>query len=343
MKLIPVMTRKDFSSGNPGDVYICLGLQHLMEKTYRRTLPWYYFDKFSPEDFKAHSHILKEAGFLIYAGTPQYNNYDDWCLWYDWSVWKEYIIPLELKFHTVAGGAGFPNPHMTPVEFSNYCRGSEKTRSILNSRGMRTGLNTVRDAHALQLVNDSGFAAHLLPCTATWSSRYLKIKKTNGERTLLVPPSPNALSLDLMKVQNHQELGKKIVAQWSELYNALKDDSPLVVCHSEKEYRLFKDAGLPSYFTNDVVALMNIFADAKRVVSSRLHACLPAHGLGVEHIVSIPVDTRGSAVELCNIPQVSHTEFNVDVIIEKLKIKNVPNLSHWESKYSQLFKQHLDI
>lgn len=343
MKLIPVMTRKDFSSGNPGDVYICLGLQYLMEKTYGRTLPWYYFNKFSPEDFKRHSNILQEAGFLIYAGTPQYNNYDDWCLWYDWPVWQEYIIPLGLKFHSVAGGSGFPDPHMTPKQFSQYCRSSGKTQAILNSRGIRTGLNTVRDPHALQLLTDSGFPAYLLPCTATWSSRYLKIRKTGEARTLLIPPNPAALTLQMMGVQNHQELSHKIVSQWTALFRALKDESPLVVCHSEAEYRLFSAAGLPTYFTNDVVALMNIFAEAKQVVSSRLHACLPAHGLGVEHVVSVSVDTRGSAVELCNIPQVPHTDFNIDAILEKLKVRNVPDLACWESKYSTLFEQHLVI
>lgn len=343
MNLIPLMTRKNAAGGNPGDVFICYGLQYLMEKTYGESLPWFYLDKFSPADFEKYQSVLKKAGYLIYAGTPQYNNYEDWICWYDWQVWKDYLIPLGIKFHTIAGGSGFPDPLMSPVAFSAHCRKSEKTRAILNSRRIRTGLNTVRDMHAYTLLIDSGYDTNLLPCTATWSSKYLGVNLGKQESTVLVPPNPNSVLPEVCGASNSEEVPKMLLKSWGALYERVRDQNPLIVCHSKSEYDLFKDAGYNTFFSNDNRSLMKIYSHTRKLISSRLHGCLPAHGLGVEQIVSIAIDTRGSAVELCNIPQVPYSDFNIDNILSCLEICNPPDLEQWENDYSKLFTKHLEL
>ena len=144
---VPVMTRKDFSRGNPGDAFICLGLQALMEQEFG-PLEWFYLDKFSKQDFMDNLGVLRKAKFLIYAGTPQYGNYDDACFWYDWGVWEDILIPEGIQFHSVAGGSYFPSTSMATKEFSDYCLRSVHNRNILNERKVRMGLCTVRDPYS---------------------------------------------------------------------------------------------------------------------------------------------------------------------------------------------------
>lgn len=339
MKLIPIMTRKGFSVGNPGDVFICLGLQYLLSKTLKEIPQYFYFDKFSASDFAKNQHFLKEAGFLIYAGTPQYNNYDDWCLWYDWGVWQQYIIPLDLKFHTIAGGAGYPDPHMTPAEFSVHCRKSVKTESIMRQKIHRTGLTTVRDEHSYKLLSDLGADVSLLPCTATWAAKYLGVTRVKKPSYLgLVLPGPSILRPELVGVKTEKEAQGVLIDRWRDLYNATREKNPLFICHGETEYLLLKEKGLPAYFTNDVLALMRVYASCHSLVSSRLHACLPGLGLGIRNIVSVPIDTRGNAAKVLNIPEIPISEFNVDSILHALRGELDPTvqLSSAEQQYIQL-------
>ena len=339
--IIPVMTRKGFSSGNPGDVFICLGLQWLMEKELG-PLEWFYFDKFSKKDFEDNKEVLRSAGFLIYAGTPQYNNYDDWQLWYDWGVWLDYLIPMGIDFISIAGGSGFPNPHMTPKEFSDYCLDSRKTRSILNSRGIRTKLNTVRDPHARQLLVDFGTDTVMLPCTATWAARYFNIENGPDTYTALVPPSPLSVRPQDLQVSTREEVREYIVDKYLALYKDMekKGQNPVIVCHSKSEYNLFDGLGVETFYTNDTAALLRFYSTCFSVVSSRLHGCLPALGLGIKNIVSVPIDTRGSAATLLGIPEVKLTDMTTKRINSALKSTVSVDLFEFEQQYAALFKTY---
>lgn len=343
--IIPIMTRKDFSSGNPGDVYIVLGLQYLLNKI-NPSLQYFYFNKFSQDDFEKNKDILSGAGFIIYAGTPQYNNYDDWCLWYDWNVWTEYFIPLNIDFYSIAGGAGFPSISMDTKQFSEYCLSSYKTKSILNSRKQRTKLNTVRDKYAYQLLNDIKQDTVLLPCTATWAAKYLNIQYMPLDKKLcLIPPNPKSVLASFYDVMTDEERDIEVIKQWTNIYNFLINEGYDVemVCHSKNEYNLFKHLD-NVFFTNDVIALMNKLASAEIVFSSRLHACLPAVGLGVKKIISIAIDTRSSATEIFNIPSLNInnlTENNIKDVINMEYNKNL--IYDYEKEYIELLKNNMEF
>jgi hypothetical protein len=343
-KLVPVMTRKNFSSGNPGDVFILWGLQYLMEKAFGEKLHWLFLDKFSRNDFAKNQALLKSAGWLIYAGTPQYNNYDDWCLWYDWDVWKEYLIPMKIKFFPIAGGSGFPNPHMTPDEFANYCISSHKTRSILNSRGVRSILTTVRDLHASKLLEKSGIDHEILPCTALWSFDWLGIERSKEELTFLVPPSPKAVGLDVAGMQTYEEVCGLVKSRFLELRDELlkQGHDVRIVCHGPVEYDLFCDVE-DCIYIDDAISLLRQYSDAAIVVSSRLHGALPAYG-GGSRVLSIPVDTRGSAVDLVGMTSIPFSEWNTESILAEigcLKPIDTAVLDAARDKYFALFREYM--
>lgn len=343
--VFPVITRKDFSSGNPGDVYICLGMQWLIEEALDTNISWFYLNKFSKKDFEIHKDLLRKAGFCLYAGTPQYNNYDDWCLWYDWPMWMEYLIPFNTRYYTVAGGAGFPDSEMTPEEFTEHCLSSKKTRSILNSRGIRTLGTTVRDKHAHHLLNTVGFENKLLPCTATWASKALNIKRKPSKYIALVPPNPDSVAPRLVGCETKKEAAEKIVNQWLELLDSYKDEEhkPLLVCHGKREYLLFRQHTDKIYYTNDVRALLEFYSECSLVISARLHAVLPAFGMGRIKTVLIQIDTRGSAVEhFTQIPIVSIKDWSLEVVknaATEAKAASTKQLKTYRTEYIELFKE----
>ena len=347
--VIPVITRKDFSSGNPGDVFICLGMQYLFEDIIDGKIDWFYFNKFAPADFTKHQARLKEAGFCIYAGTPQYNNYDDWCLWYDWPMWQEYIIPLKLDFYSIAGGAGFPDSEMSAERFTEYCLGSRKTRSILNSRGIRTKGVTVRDKHAHALLNAVGFKNTLLPCTATWSTKFYNLKKKPNKYIALVPPNPDAIAPHLLGLNSKKEVETWMVSEWIGLQESYRVEaeatgcSVMIVCHGQKEYELLRSHTDQIYYTNDCKSLLDFYTKCSLVIGARLHAVLPAYGVGKTKTVLIKIDTRGSSAEhFSNIPIVPLSQWsiaNVRSAATEAKAGSMRELNCYKDKYTALFKE----
>lgn len=338
--ILPLLTTTNRTNGNPGDAFIQLGLSHLINSVHNN-VEYLLVSKDNKEDYADKRDFIKRAGQIIYAGTPQYNNYDDWIFWYDWGIWKDYFIPDNLKFHTVAGGSGFPNPTMTPKDFTKHCLSSEKTRSILNSRKIRTSLCTVRDAHCHELLNTIGQKNTMLPCTATWAGNYYNLYNSTKEYTLLVPPDPKSVLHTLKGVNSLEEMSKKILGEWKSLYNSYKDENPLIVCNGKTEYRLFLDNGMNCFYSNDLYATLAMYSKARAMISSRLHACLPAFGMKVPRIVSIPIDTRGKAVELCNIPQVPINEWNIERIRQAAANEVECDLSPAQNAYKELFKEYL--
>lgn len=341
--VVPVITRKDFSSGNPGDVFICLGMQWLFEQAFEQSIDWFYLNKFSAADFEKHKDLLGRAGFCIYAGTPQYNNYDDWCLWYDWPMWQEYIIPLGIDFYSIAGGSGFPNPEMTAQEFADHCLSSFKTRSILNSRSIRTKGVTVRDKHAHDLLNQAGTPNILLPCTAVWSSKYLNIKKKPSKYIALVPPNPDSIAPQVLGFKTKLQVEKWVADEWMKLLLSYEDHEhqAMLVCHGIREYELFRKHTDQIYFTNDGKALLQFYAECSLVIGARLHAVLPAFGIGEIKTVFIQIDTRGSAIEhFDNIPIVSISRWSVSAVREaaaRSKCSSAREVNAYRDQYKELF------
>ena len=86
---IPLITRVSANKGNPGDGFIRWGLQYLIESYAGCLVNWILISKFNKDlDFKSNENILNKIKKVIYAGTPQYNNYDDWKMWYDYEMYQ---------------------------------------------------------------------------------------------------------------------------------------------------------------------------------------------------------------------------------------------------------------
>ena len=313
--LCPILCRLPGEEGNPGDVFIAIGLQRVLDDAlgkYGISLPWLNLSKFKPGHVKKHIDLVKEAGFLIIGGTPQFNNYDDWCFWYDREFWQDFIVPNKIKVLPMAGGSGYPSNTMTPKEFADYCLKSEETKRILGIRCDHSPFFTVRDEHAHTLLKefDRTPEVHLLACTATFAAKARGIEWNSEGKLLIVLPSPgsvptqylleNTADMDVNQINRAKaEKVVKLIIACGQLMGKQYDTKPVFVAHHFTEYMLMKQYSIPDdqiFFTNDYYHLLKIYATAEYVLSGRLHGALPPFGICGPKVVHVGVDTRMSAV-----------------------------------------------
>lgn len=330
--MVPLITRVD-SVGNPGDIFIRYGLQWLMNRWAQKPLSYLLIDKFNNKHFEQYQKELRQTKTIIYAGTPQFNNYDDWIFWYDWDMWKQYIIPLELEFHTIAGGAGYPDLKMSAKAFADRCMDSAKTKKILKTRFQHTKTCTVRDTHALELASRFMPEAELLPCTATWAYRWIGMPAATRE-TCIVACSPSAVLPELVKQSSTEGVANYLRRSFRELKTKLNAD---IICHGQKEYELLKDLG--AIYTNDPLSLLRLCGSYKNMVSARLHGAVPFADLPGRRSVLIAVDTRSNAARELGIPVIPVSDITPERVSAALEPTQDHELviSQAEAKYMALF------
>lgn len=341
LEVIPLITRRLDPAGNPGDTFICLGLQWLLSQVVERP-SFLLIDKFVPDDFKKYADLIRKAGFLIYAGTPQYNNLDDWCLFYDWAMFKTFIQPMKVKFHTVAGGSGYPGTSMTPQEFSKHCLTNRRTRESLQFKKQLTSLATVRDLHAYRLLTDLGQKVELLPCTALWSPRWLGIEPTQTKVVGLVPPSPRHIVPKLVGCETHEAAVEWFKQYFTKLTKDLKQlgYDTVIICHGVNDYLAYRD--MPNVlYSNDCVSLMHMYAPLHGVISTRLHGAIPVAGMNKKALL-LGIDTRHSAADVIGIPKLLLGVDNPDQALSRYF--NGPDdynsvMTAAQDTYTKLFKE----
>ena len=354
--IVPILTRRDFNQGNIGDAYICMGLQYLWEKAAPDHVDWLLLDKFDKgRDMLQFEPLVRDAGRLVIAGTPQYNNLDDWSFWYDENVWTSYVQKWGLQAYALAGGSGHPDPYIDAQGFSDYLMGSFKTRRIVKIRDNHSVLTTVRDPFAHQFLNDMHIENHLMPCTATWAAKKRGVKKRKGKYVVLVSPSSAHLSFEATNTEDNsvrEEAPRELMKRMYLVYKRMGKEV-IVVCHGIKEY-MFLRGEIPLehlHYSNDSHSALQLYADAELVVSARLHGALPAYGMGDVKVHMIGIDSRSSAVNM--FPNIGHTKLP-DLL--KLRgepfeawcsatLEQVPADKAWlkaeEVKYVKLLKGHM--
>ncbi|MCB0711163.1 MAG: polysaccharide pyruvyl transferase family protein [Ignavibacteriae bacterium] len=312
-KTLPLITITVRSTHNPGDVYIGTGLQWLVEQVTGEGTPWQLVDKIVQERFEELLPEIKKVGIALYGGTPQYNNYSHWKFWYDDELWKKYINPNRIRVAVFAGGAGHVDPHISPEEFADHCISDRKTVRIIRRRAKHALCFTTRDQHSHVLLNRLGIANTLLPCTATFSGFYYRIAPTPVEgRVAIVPPMPTF-------VPNTTE--EHVIERFLSIHKEVKAAgfNPVLVCHWDAEYKAFREL-LPEneiFYTNDYHALLKYYGTCEGIISARLHATLPAWGIGsVQRVVNVSIDSRGNAAELVGVPNLGYSEATPERVME---------------------------
>lgn len=333
--IIPMITIAQRTERNPGDAFIGAGLQHLFERAFGTTLRWALIDRFDPKAFRRQRRLLQSAPFIVYGGMPQYNNYDKWIHWYDDKMWRRYILGWNLKIFTMAGGAGSRSEFPSIEEYVADCAASRRTRRIIQQRVEPSLCFTTRDPYAQALLNALEIRSVQLPCSAAWATKMWRIQP-DAERPYLylVPPHPR---------YGPSSDKREFARQWAEIYLTFKSAEPhtKVLCHGYEEYLALQGAvaARDLWYQGDSYALLRAYAQAKVVVSARLHGTLPAFGLPGTRALNLSVDVRGSAVDIlpkirnCRLHDLSPGEMVKEA--RSLEPSAAEDLEHWERQYQE--------
>jgi hypothetical protein len=348
--ILPFITTGHTGIGNPGDVFIGLGAQYLVENAVGPVM-WQHLSRFAGKShWDRYEDILDENKVVIYGGMPQYNNFDDWHMWYDNEMWNDVIIPKGYRVLSLAGGAGYPSLEMTPDELADHCMSSEKTVEWLTKRKEALVLCTTRDKYANVLLNRLGIENHYLACSATFAFRHVPLRSVERDLCVIVPPSTTNLPGPYREAANPKKYIKGYCKRWKDLYLGLKEQygKVLLVCHGWHEYDILRNVFAKGeiFYTQDYIVLMNIYNRAHTAVSARLHGVLPAFGTGEVKCVSIPIDTRGFATEVFKeIPTILYPDVSLESVTEALtraEMAPIDKLDEYVATYKRLIRKSLE-
>lgn len=296
--MIPLFTRLNPNDpttreGNPGDYFICLGVQHLISKVLGGEPQWLMLSKFSPENAMSMMEYVKETGFLVYAGMPQYNRFGDWCFWYDDGLWRDMLLPNNIKTICLAGGAGYPSTDIHPEAFAELCVNDPKSIEVMELRKQTGVLFTARDPYAHAFLKAFGIKGHLLPCSAIFAGHRMRSRPVKSDMTLVVPPNPRSLCF------GEENRDERIIAWTRKICSRLIETGrhPVVLCNCGYEWDLLrKHTDLDVRYSNNYLWQLRMYEQCTEMIGARIHAVLPTYGMGQARCVGVSVDTRGSAV-----------------------------------------------
>ena len=161
-----------------------------------------------------------------------------------------------------------------------------------------------------------------MPCTATWSGHYYKIKSKKEKIIGLTPPSLSVLHTSQTGDGDKNDSRVSVLNTFKSLIKNIKEKYPehkiFVISHHKKEYDLFeKYLDVEDlFYSNNAKTLLELYSKCEIVISGRLHGCLPAYGFPGTKVVSLEIDTRGSAVKL--FPKIKEFYFE---IFKEMKLK----------------------
>jgi len=309
---------------NVGDVFIRFGLQHILNKAIEVPVEWHLISRFSKPKPEA-LELMKTCDYIIYGGMPQYNNLDDWKLYYDDEIWDD-MNPLGVPILSLAGGGGYPSETMTPQEFADHLNKSQLTKDVLQKRLTNTKLITTRDKMAQAFLESNKVDSTLLPCSGTFACRFKGVEKTDN--------TINAICLTAAYFKDRPDRDK-LVEEFKKTkeYLELKTGKPCLYFAQVKKDDLEL---LKEWFGNHIVHVDNAldiidyYKHVEYCVTTRLHFGLPVHGIGGK-VVLVRVDTRGIAGEELGIPVINLTDYTNEKFKEIFENNKFSKLSPEET------------
>jgi hypothetical protein len=339
---IPLITTTVRTGHNPGDTFIGVGMQYLFEQALGPQ-QWLLVDRFGPAGFREQESAIRAAPFVVYGGMPQYNNFDEWMHWYDWAMWRDYLLRWRLRVFAMAGGAGSRLGAVSVEDWVAGCLRSRRTVRILAARGRAVVCCTVRDPYAHALLNALGIGNRHLPCAALWATHMWGLRPAAERPYLLVVPPSLGRAAARWRVSARAASRRATAAAWAALHLALREvQGPVrMLCHTLRDYQALRGL-IPDdelWHHGDAYTLLRQYTAAHTVLSARLHASLPAYGLVGTRVAHVSADVRGSAVEI--LPKIVHVRdaapqpARVLSEMERLEPSREEDLRPWEEAYRE--------
>lgn len=323
---IPILIRKDNTTGNYGDNLIVKGFQNLLSEDKK----YLEVDKFSQKDFEDKLSLIKEIGYIYFVGTPQYNNYNNWYFWWDKELF-EIAKKNNIKVISIAGGSGEPS---LKTHFLKSMKEEDINKYIMSLRKEVNPTLTVRDSLASKLLKMYDINHTLLPCTALFSLAKIKPKSDH-----LILSLPGFTHYD--KANNNNVDIISLVNKFKKIYHLAEKDGHKVYfgfpgIDSAKGYESFLKGY--NYFVPTTIKDWQIFlAEGKGSISCRIHVSIPMQYFPNKKNLITGIDSRILAAKeaACDTYRIIDSPEKIyncwKKTVNSLDIKTI------ESKYQQFF------
>lgn len=280
---------------NPGVSLISYGCRYLIQQADPEAL-------FIPVKNTSHSTaswniLFEQADCLVLPGGSLYDPSDISVYWND-TIWDDISSAqaLGIPFADLWGYASYPFP-IKPIEQSAADILSQpRTHHTLEVQ-RKAALIVPRDRLAQYIASTVQPDVQSLPCASFWSPDFFNIK-----------PS--------VRLYNAISVFPISRARWffdslCSISRVLEKEKPtFLVCHTNTEYqwlRSFYPEATNIKCIFDPISLLNFYSKCDKVVSTRLHAAIPAFSLGCK-VIYISFDSRSFALDLFGIPSVPYTD-----------------------------------
>jgi len=283
------------SCSNPGSSLISYGLRYLISMPD----PHAIFLSVSNTNYLERDWrlLLDQADCLILSGGSLYDPNDISTYWNDF-VWEHVSTALShnIPFADLFGYTSYPFPLLPIDQVIADILSQPRTQRVLAVQRNST-LIVPRDSLTQRIASTVLPDVQALPCSSFWSPDFFNIKPS--------PPKYNCITVSPI-----------VTDRWFadalfSIYKLLSLELPTYfIFHSHPDYYWFHS--LYPELTNytclyDPVSLLTFYSMCDKVVSTRLHAAIPAYALGCK-VIYFSFDSRSFALEQFGVHSVPYLE-----------------------------------
>lgn len=279
---------------NPGVSFISYGCRYLIKQADPEAL-------FIPVSNIIHSQaswdiLLEQADCLVLPGGSLFDPSDISVYWND-QVWAHIsqAINKGILFADLWGYASYPFPPQSVLKSAADILAQPRTLRVLEVQ-KKAACVIPRDILAENIISTILPDVKALPCASFWSPDFFHIKSS---LRLYNAVSVYPISRDRWFAESLYNISQVLS----------KEKPTFLICHTNLEYQWLR-----SFFPNatnikclfDPISLLDFYRKCYKVVSTRLHATIPAYALGCK-VIYISFDSRSLALDQFGIPSVPYT------------------------------------
>jgi len=293
---ISLLTDSHLENPNPGDVLIGLGIRYLLEDYFRKqkVQPIFRHINIFEHDFYQYRFMLDVSDVIIICGTPQLGVHEV----------PRRFNKTRYKTLKIAKKKGIKllNLWMGIVDQNNK-RSIEESANVILSKHkdyIQNNFNIfdliiTRDPLTSLILDQCNISnTCLLDSVFHASSR---LKKSTKKRF-------NIITIKDTGKTNDMYLRSALIT-----YKQLQKIAPTYfLVHTINDYNIYKNQVPNLLVINDPKSLVNFYAGALYVVSSRIHGAIPAF-FGGANVMGISIDSRKYILKNAKIPYISQDSF----------------------------------
>ena len=293
---IGLLTDSHLEDPNPGDVLIGLGIRYLLEDYFKKQKiqPIFSHINIFEHDFKQYRYMLDTSDTIVICGTPQLGVHEV-PRRFNKTRYKALKIAKKkgIKLLNLWVGIVDQNNKRTMEESANVIL--NKHRNYIQNNFNIFDLIITRDPLTSMILDQCNISNTCLLDSVFHATA--RLKKGTKKRYNIITIKDTGKTNDIY-------LRSALI-----VYKQLQKIAPTYfLVHTIDNYNIYKNQVPNLVAINDPKSLVNFYAGALYVVSSRIHGAVPAF-FGGANVMGISIDSRKYILKNAGIPYISQDSF----------------------------------